>query len=146
MRALTQENMHGFQLVDNATYSNLFPPLQASLDRARTALTNRVAAQTEAVNLLQSVIDEGQQRILRNIRGPAPEERSARAEELVVSSVANENVGGTVAPSQRLLMEREAARPANHVETVENTETNVQIIKLCGRYALVHWQSRQDQG
>jgi hypothetical protein len=77
--------MHGFQLVDNAADNNLFPPLQASLDRAQTALTNRVAAQTEAVNLLQSVIDEGQQRILRSIRGPAPEERSARTKELVAS-------------------------------------------------------------
>ena len=86
MRALTQENMHGFQLVDNAADSNLFPPLQASMDRALTALTNRAAAQTEEVNLLQSVIDEGQQRILRNIRGPSPEERSARTEELVASS------------------------------------------------------------
>jgi hypothetical protein len=78
MRALTQENRHGFQLEDNAADSNLFPPLQASLDLARTALTNRVAAQTEEVSLLQSVIDESQAHLLRNIRGPATEERSAR--------------------------------------------------------------------
>ena len=48
--------MHGFQLVDNAADSNLFPPLQASLDRAQTALTNRVAAQTEAVNLFMHMM------------------------------------------------------------------------------------------
>jgi hypothetical protein len=113
MRALTQENMHRFQLVDNATDSNLFPPLQASLDRARTALANREVTQTESVNRLQSAIDEGQQRILRNIRGPATEERSTA-------------IGGTVAPSQRLTREREreAARPANYVETVENAGTS----------------------
>ncbi len=86
MRALTQENMHRFQLVDNATDSNLFPPLQASLDRARTALTNHEATQIESVNRLQSALDESQARILRNIRGPATEERSARTEELVASS------------------------------------------------------------
>jgi hypothetical protein len=101
VRALTQENTHGFQLVDSAADSNLFPPLQASLDRAQTALANRVAAQTEEVNLLQAVIDASQQRILRNIRGPAPEERSSRTEELVASSVPGVSIGGTGASSQR---------------------------------------------
>jgi hypothetical protein len=124
MRALTQESMHRFQLVDNATDSNLFPPLQASLDRTQTALANRVAAQVETVNQLQSAIEEGQQRILRNIRGPSTEERSARAEELVVSSAASENIGGNVAPSQRLTREREAARPANYAEAIEDAETS----------------------
>ncbi len=75
--------------------------MRASLDRAQTALANRVAAQTDAVNMLQSVIDESQQRILRNIRGPAPEERSAQTEVLVASSVPDVSIGGTVAPSQR---------------------------------------------
>jgi hypothetical protein len=101
MRALTQQNSHGFQLVDNAADSNLFPPLQASLDRAQTALTNRVAAQTEEVNLLQSVIDESQARLLRCIRGPATEERSARTEEPVAPLVPDVSIGGTGASFQR---------------------------------------------
>jgi hypothetical protein len=54
LSALTQENVHGFQLVDNAADSNLFPPLQASLDRAQTALTNRVAAQTDSESVAVS--------------------------------------------------------------------------------------------
>jgi hypothetical protein len=54
--------------------------MQASLDQARTTTANRVAAQLEEVGMLQAMIDEGQQRILRNIRGPAPEERSSRTE------------------------------------------------------------------
>ncbi len=124
MRALTRENIGRFQLEDNATDSNLFPPLQALLDRARTALTSLEASQLESANRMQLAFDEGQQRILRNIRGSATEERSARAEELVVSSAANENIGGTVAPSHRLTREREAARLANYVEAVENTETS----------------------
>jgi hypothetical protein len=124
LRALTQENMHRFQLVDDPAASNLFPPLQASLDRARTAPTSLEASQLESANRMQSAFDEGQLRILRNIRGPATEERSARAEELVVSSAPNENIGGTVSPSHRLTREREAARPANYVEAVENTETS----------------------
>jgi hypothetical protein len=140
MRALTQENMNRFQLVDNATDSNQFPPLQASLDRARTALfANREATQIETVNQLQSAIDEGQQRILRNIRGPAKEERSARTEELVVSSAANENIGGTVAPSQRLIMEREATRPANYVETVENAGTSADNTTSFQEPELPYW-------
>jgi hypothetical protein len=88
---------------------------------ARTGLE---ASQPESANTVQSALDESQARILRNIRGPAREGRSARTEELVVSSSANENIGGTVAPSQRLMMEREEARPANYVETVENAGTS----------------------
>jgi hypothetical protein len=139
MRALTQENMHGFQLVDNAADSNLFPPLQASLDRARTSLTNRAAAQTEAVNLLQSVIDEGQQRILRNIRGPAPEERSARAEELVSSLAPNENVGCMTTPSQLLMREGEVARPVNHAEGVGNDDASADNTTSFREPELPHW-------
>jgi hypothetical protein len=93
----------------------------------------------ETVNRLQSAIDEGQQRILRNIRGPATEERSARTEGLAVPSAANENAGGTVAPSQRLMMEREAARPANYVETVENTETSVEDTTSFREPELPYW-------
>jgi hypothetical protein len=139
MRALTQENIGRFQLEDDAAASNLFPPLQASLDRARTALTSLEAAQLESANRIQSAFDEGQQRILRNIRGPATEERLVRAGELVVSSAANENIGGTVASSHRLTREREAARPANYVEAVENTETSAAEATSFREPELPHW-------
>jgi hypothetical protein len=92
--------LRGFQQLDNLA-GDQFPPMQASLDRAQTALANRVAAQTQEVNMLQAVIDASQQRILRNIRGPAHEERSSRTEELVASLAPDVSIGGTGAPSQR---------------------------------------------
>ncbi len=107
-RALTQENIGRFQLEDDAAASNLFPQWQASLDRAQTALASLEASQLESANRIQSAF----------------EERLARAEKLVLSSAADENIGGTVAPSHRLTLEREAARPANYVERVENAETS----------------------
>ncbi len=124
LRTMTREHIDRYQLEDNVTGNNGSPPLQASLDRARMARTDLEASQLESANTMQSALDESQARILRNIRGPATEERSARTEELFVSSAPNENIGGTVAPSQRLMMEREAARPANYVEMVENAGTN----------------------
>jgi hypothetical protein len=136
-----------------------FAPLQASIDRAQTAVTRLGATQREAFDQAQiavaslgatrreaanrsqlSAIDEGQQRILRNIRGPAISERLAHADqELVVSSVANENIGGTVAPSHRLTLEREAALSANYVETVENSETSAADTTSFREPELPHW-------
>jgi hypothetical protein len=56
-----------------------------------------------------------------------------------VSSAANENIGGTVAPSHRLTREREAARPAKYVEAVENTETSAADTTSFREPELPHW-------
>jgi hypothetical protein len=120
----------------NAAASNLPLSLQASFDRAQAAVTSLGATQREAFDS----IDESQQRILRNIRGPATVGRSARADqEPVVSSVANENTGDTVAPSHRLIRERAAARPANYVETVESSGTSAADTTSFREPELPHW-------
>ena len=136
-----------------------FAPLQASIDRAQTAVTRLGATQREAFDRAQiavaslsvtqrdaanrsqlSVVDESQQRILRNIRGPAISERSAHADqEPVVPSVANENIGGMVAPSHRLTREREAARPADYIETMENSDTSAADTTSFRESELPHW-------
>ena len=120
MRALTQENTGRFQLEE------------ASEGQSQNAA---------AVHSIQlSAVDESQQRIFRNIRGPEILERSSRVDmEPIVSSVANENIGGMIAPSQRLTREREAARPANYIETVENSETSAADTTSFREPELPHW-------
>ncbi len=93
----------------NAAASNLSLSLQALFDHAQTTATSISAIDESQQRIFTSLsaLDESQQRILRNIRGPATVERSARADqEPFVSSVSNENIGGTVAPSHRLTRER----------------------------------------
>jgi hypothetical protein len=122
----------------NAAGSNLSLSLQASIDRAQVALalhssidraqsamaSMRAQTQEHICRFQLEGISEGQQLILNNLRRNALEGPARAVPEVATPALANEGIGGTVAPSHRLARERAAARPANNSEALESSGTS----------------------
>jgi hypothetical protein len=109
----------------NVAGSNPSPSLQAAIDRFQTSrATVRAQTQENMGRFQLEEIREGQQVILNNLRRNALEGPARPVPEVVTPTLANEGIGGTVAPSHRLTRERAAARPANNSESLESSRTS----------------------
>jgi hypothetical protein len=120
----------------NAAGGNLSLSLQASIDRAQTALSTMRTQTREGIGRFQlEGISEGQQLILRNLRRNALDEPVRSVPEEVAPVVANEGIGGTVAPP----LQETAARPPQDSAFLARTLSRAANTISSDEPALPYW-------
>jgi hypothetical protein len=126
--------------IDRAQVALALAPLHASIDRAQSAMATMRAQTQEHIGRYQlEGISEGQQTILNNLRRNAQERPAYAVPEVATPALANEGIGGMVAPSHRLTRERAAARPANNSESLESSRSSASDTTSFHEPELPYW-------